>query len=273
MGILNVTPDSFSDGGMYMDTARASARADEIVSEGAHLIDVGGASSRPRGSTYGEGAAIVSAQQEMNRILPVIECVAASHPDVWISVDTFRSDVAGAALSVGAHMINDITALRFDPLLASVCADVGAPLVLMHSVGMPGEMPHVTEATDILKTVKKELAESVGIARNAGCKALILDPGFGFGKTVHDNLLLISRIDLLLELGWPLMFGVSRKSAVGHIAALNGTTAPAGERLAGSLGITAVGVLSGASIVRTHDVKATVEFLAALSATRNTSEF
>lgn len=269
MGILNVTPDSFSDGGQYLDVARAVARATEMADEGACLIDIGGASSRPKGSAYGTGAELVPADQELGRILPVVSEVARLLPDIWISVDTFRSDVARAVLEAGAHMINDITALRFDPDVAAVCAEFNAPLVLMHSVGMPGEMPQEATYGDVVERVREDLRAATLVAEKAGCSQLLLDPGFGFGKSVSDNLLLIRELNQLGELGWPVLIGVSRKNTLGRIISRGGDIPPPPERLFSGLGVTAVGVEAGASIVRTHDVRETVEFLTAFSATRN----
>ena len=268
MGILNVTPDSFSDGGRFMDVDVAVARMDEMVREGAHIIDIGGASSRPRGSVYQGGAALVDADQERARILPVIERLARSHPDVLLSVDTFRSDVAQSALEAGAGMLNDITALRFDPDMARVAAEWDVPLCLMHSVGMPGDMPHARPDHDIVRTVSSELAAARDKARSAGVGTIILDPGFGFGKTVEDNLRLMAHIPSFTALGCPVLIGVSRKSSVGAALVPSGKTPPPpSERLFGSLGVTAVAVLGGACIVRTHDVRETVEFLRTLHVT------
>ena len=271
MGVLNITPDSFSDGGLYLDPNLALTRAQEMAAEGAVILDIGGASSRPKGATYGEGAALISADEECHRILPVIERVAPDLPDVWISVDTFRSDVAEAALQAGAHMINDITALRFDPEIAEVVARHDSPLVLMHSVGMPGEMPHVVDSEDIVSEVIQELSHAVTLARQAGSEQLILDPGFGFGKTTTGNLALMSGVSTLLSLGHPVLIGVSRKSSIAQAAVGEGAPKdqlpPPADRLAGSLAASGVAVQYGASIVRTHDVAATRQFLNVLEAT------
>ena len=271
MGVLNVTPDSFSDGGQYLDPDAAVERAGVMVAEGAVLIDVGGASSRPRGSTYGKGADLISADEECSRILPVIERIADRLPGVWISVDTFRSDVARSALDAGAHMINDITALRFDPHLARVVARAGVPLVLMHSVGMPGQMPHVTASEDIVATVRDAMSVALDEARAAGCRQLVVDPGFGFGKTTTENLRLMGGVETLLTLGHPVLVGVSRKSSIARAAVgeeADASELPAPEdRVAGSLAATGVAVRHGASIVRTHDVAATRQFLNVLDAT------
>lgn len=267
MGILNVTPDSFSDGGLFLEPARACERAAEMVKEGARIVDVGGASSRPKGNAYGEGASLISAREEMDRILPVIEGISDALPETWISVDTFRSDVAAAALEAGAHMINDITALRFDPRIAQVAAAADAPIALMHSVGLPGEMPHIVDSTDVVSRVTKELQEACTKARSAGCHQIIVDPGFGFGKTHLGNLALIENTNSLATLGLPVLIGVSRKTTIGWASGSEGDVLPPLERLSGSLAVTAVGVMKGASLVRTHDVAETRKFLSALHVT------
>jgi len=270
MGILNVTPDSFSDGGQFLDPERACQRAKDMVEEGASIVDVGGASSRPKGKIYGEGASLISADEELTRILPVITGIVHALPHTWISVDTFRSDVAAAALDAGAHMINDITALRFDPRIAEVAAAANIPIALMHSVGLPGEMPHVVETDDIVARVAEELAQAGEQARMAGCQQVIVDPGFGFGKTHVDNLKLIENTNTLAALGLPVLIGVSRKTTIGWASGPKNDILPPQERLPGSLAVTAVGVMGGASIVRTHDVAETRRFLSAMYATSAT---
>ena len=276
MGVLNVTPDSFSDGGKYLSVARAVARATEMAHEGAQIIDIGGASSRPKGSAYGAGAEIVSLEEELRRVLPVVKELVTLLPDVWISIDTYRMEVARAALEMGAHMINDITALRFEPQLAEVCAAFNAPLVLMHSVGLPGDMPHGLESSspkeDIVKRVRTDLEVAINVGIQSGCRQLIVDPGFGFGKQTTENLRLIAELQEFQSLGYPLLIGVSRKSSVGEILSSDGKAPPPEDRVFGSLGITAVGLNGGASIVRTHDVRETSQFLMALDATRRTSK-
>ena len=261
MGILNVTPDSFSDGGDFLDPDDARARAGQMVEQGAALIDIGGASSRPGGKVYGEGAELVPAEEEWRRIGPVIERVSEAHPDVWMSVDTFRSDVARKALKAGAHIINDITALRFDVNLASVAADFGAPVCLMHSIGMPGEMSHTASFDDVVSEVRGELLRAADLAAAAGVNDIILDPGFGFGKSLEDNLRLLARTDALVDAGYPVLVGISRKSSIGAALEPDGDPRPVDQRLFGSLGATAVAVSGGATIVRTHDVRETVDFL------------
>ena len=272
MGILNVTPDSFSDGGLYTEIDDAVRHAGRMLAEGARIIDVGGESSRPAGSTYGEGADAVPKDEELARVLPVIEGIADAHPEAIISVDTYKAAVARQALEAGAHLINDITALRYDPALANVCAEAGAPLVLMHSVGEPGAMVHEMTTEDVAGAVRKELHRAVKTAREAGVEQLILDPGFGFGKTARDNLTLLAACDELLREQHPVMIGVSRKSTIGSVLGSSEEPAPIMERLFGSLGATAAAVVRGATVVRTHDVQPTVEMLRLLTATLATRE-
>ncbi len=267
MGILNVTPDSFSDGGDFLDPSRAAKRAEEMINEGAVIIDVGGASTRPRGSVYGEGAAVLSAEQEIGRVVPVIESIARQFPNIWISVDTYSPDVARKALQAGAHIINDITGLRGNPTLADVAAGSGAPMILMHSVGQPGEMPHTHEYDDVVCEVKRSLSESISIAEAHGVTQIVVDPGFGFGKTERDNLRLINGLDSVRELDRPVMVGISRKNTIGAVLAHGDEPVAVEERLYGSLGATAVAVLRGASIIRTHDVRETTDMLKLMSAT------
>lgn len=267
MGILNVTPDSFSDGGRHLDPSAALRRAEAMLAEGAVLIDVGGESTRPRGTAYGDGAAAVDADEEKRRVLPVIEAVAARLPEALISVDTYKGEVAEAALEAGAHLVNDVTGLRLGDGTARAAARYGAPLVVMHSLGRPGEMPHAHAYQDVVRDVKAALAASVAKAEAAGVRGVVVDPGFGFGKTARENLRLLAHTDALLGLGRPVLVGVSRKSTIGAVLGSAEAPAPVGERLFGTLGATAAAVLGGASIVRTHDVGATAEFLRVLTAT------
>ena len=271
MGILNVTPDSFSDGGRFLAVEAALRRAEAMLEEGAALLDVGGESTRPRGSVYGEGAAPVGSDEEKRRVLPVVEAVTERFPEAIISVDTYKADVAEAALEAGAHVVNDITGLRHGDGAARVAARFGAPLVVMHALGRPGALPHAHDYGDVVEDVKASLAESIRVAETAGVRDVIVDPGFGFGKSVAENLRLLGRVDALLALGRPVLVGISRKSTIGAVLGSEEAPAPVGERLFGTLGATAVAVLRGASIVRTHDVRATAEMLAVLRATVETA--
>ena len=270
MGILNVTPDSFSDGGQFLDADDAIARAGEMLDEGAAIIDVGGESTRPAGSVYGEGASAVAIEEELDRVLPVIHGIRDRFPEALISIDTYKPDVARAALEAGAHIINDITGLRHYPETADVAAEMGAPLVVMHSLGRPGAMPHTHDYDDVTTDVKDTLTDAVSIANDAGVRHIVTDPGFGFGKTAEENLRLINTVDALLDLGYPVLVGISRKSTIGAVLGREDDPAPTGERLYGSLGATAVAILRGATIVRTHDVQPTVEMLTVMGATLST---
>lgn len=267
MGILNVTPDSFSDGGRHLDPSAALRRAETMLEEGAALIDVGGESTRPRGGAYGEGAAAVGEDEEKRRVLPVVEAIAARFPEALISVDTYKAAVAEAALAAGAHLVNDVTGLRFGDGTARAAARYGAPLVVMHSLGRPGEMPHAHAYDDVVADVKVSLADSITKAETAGVRDLVVDPGFGFGKTARENLRLLAHTDAFLELGRPVLVGISRKSTIGAVLGTKDAPVPVGERLFGTLGATAVAVLGGASIVRAHDIRATADFLRVLTAT------
>ena len=277
MGILNVTPDSFSDGNRYLHLDDALARAEVMIEEGATLIDIGGESTRPRGSAYGAGAEPVDAGEEKRRVIPVVEELAKRFPHTLLSIDTYKGDVARAALSAGAHLVNDVGGVRDGVGTARAAADYGAPLVLMHALGRPGAMPHeaqlVTRSSgeaDVVNQVAQSLRRSVARAADAGARDLVVDPGFGFGKTPHDNLRLIAGLDRIAALGRPVLVGISRKQTVGILLGTAERPAPIEERLFGTLGLTALAVLRGASIVRTHDVRPTVELLATLNAAEAT---
>ncbi|MFN2499532.1 MAG: dihydropteroate synthase [Pyrinomonadaceae bacterium] len=257
MGILNVTPDSFSDGGEYSSPDKALAHAEEMISEGTDIIDVGGESTRPG------GAAVVSAEEEMKRVLPVIEALA-KRSDVPISIDTTKAEVAHAALDAGASIVNDISALRFDFRVADESAKAGAGLVLMHSRGTPATMHKLPPVADIFHEVTKSLRSSIAMAERRGVKreSIVIDPGIGFGKSQEQNVELIAKLDQLINAfpNFPLLIGTSRKSFLGRILAdEDGNLAPANERLHGSLATITAAILKGAHIVRVHDVKAAVE--------------
>ena len=267
VGVLNVTPDSFSDGGRYARAEDALRRAHVMVEEGASVIDIGGASSRPQGAVYGRGAPLIPAEEEIARISPVITAVAQYLPEALISVDAFRPAVAHAALEAGAHIINDITGLRAFPEMADIAAEARAPLIVMHAVGHPGAMSHEHTYDDVVGEVCASLESSVRVAESAGVRDVVVDPGFGFGKTPRENLQLMGRLDRLGRLGRPIMVGISRKSTVGLVLGRDGAPAPVHERLFGTLGATAVAVMRGARFIRTHDVRPTVEMLKVLEAT------
>lgn len=251
-----------------MAVEEAVRRAEAMAAEGAVCVDVGGESSRPKGRAYGAGAEAVDASEELRRVVPVVEAISARVPGVLISVDTYKAEVARAALEAGAHVVNDITGLRLGAGVAEACAEFGAPLVVMHSLGRPGTLPQEHVYTDVVAEVTASLRESVARAEAAGVRDVVVDAGFGFGKRVSENLALLRHTDrLLAELRRPVLVGISRKSTIGAVLGVPGDPAPIAERLFGSLGATAVAVLRGATLVRTHDVKPTVELLRVLAAT------
>jgi dihydropteroate synthase len=260
MGILNVTPDSFSDGGQFVAVEDAVSRAAEMLSEGASIIDIGGESTRP-------GADPVSLDEEKDRVLPVVEALVDRFPEALLSIDTYKPDVARAALDAGAHIVNDVTGLRHNPEMAEVAAEANAPLVIMHSRGEPGDLTPPREYADVTAEVRDGLAQATETAEAAGVPSIVLDPGFGFGKSHAENLRLINEMDEVLSLDRPLLIGVSRKSTIGATLGTPETPAPTDERLFGSLGATAVAVMRGATLVRTHDVAATLQMLEVLGAT------
>jgi dihydropteroate synthase len=245
MGVLNVTPDSFYDGGVYFDPARAVGRGLELAAEGADIIDVGGESTRP-------GSEPIPADEELRRILPVVEALR-KETKVLISVDTTKSEVAQTALAKGADIINDISAGRFDGRMLDVAARSGAGLILMHMKGTPRTMQLSPHYGDVLAEVKAFLRERIEAAVAAGVKreSLIIDPGIGFGKRLEHNLVLLRNIPSLTELGRPVLVGISRKSFIGHILNLE-----ARERLEGTVAAAVLSVAGGASFLRVHDVRA-----------------
>jgi dihydropteroate synthase len=256
MGILNVTPDSFSDGGQFFTLDSAVARAEQMIAEGADMIDVGGESTRP-------GGVPVSAEEEIGRVVPVIEALV-KRVNTPISVDTTKSEVARAALDAGAAIVNDISALRFDFYVADAVARAGAGLVLMHSRGTPATMHRLPPVADILEEVTHSLRASINMAERRGVKreSIVIDPGIGFGKSQEQNLELIAKLDQLIAAfpDYPLLIGTSRKSFIGRILAdENGTPAPAEDRLHGTMATITAAILHGAHIVRVHDVKAALE--------------
>lgn len=257
MGVLNVTPDSFSDGGAYLSQEQAVTHALRMISEGADIIDVGGESSRP-------GAAPVSAEEELARTVPIISGLRRV-TSVPISIDTTKSAVASEALRAGADLINDISALRFDPSMATLVAQSGAPVVLMHMQGTPRDMQQDPHYDDCVAEICRFFEERIEFCRAAGISEdrLILDPGIGFGKRVKDNLDILGRLAEFTRFGRPLLVGASRKSFIAGVHTASGIPA---ERVGGSLAAALVAVMHGANIVRVHDVAATVEALRLLQA-------
>lgn len=261
LGIVNLTPDSFSDGGLFLDPGRALDHALRLVEEGADLLDLGAESTRPGGGVYGEGAREVPAAEELGRLLPVLERLRP-RVNVPISIDTRKAAVARAALGAGADLINDVSALG-DPAMAEVMVSAGCPIVLMHSRGELASMQQGIRFEDVVVEVRSELeatrrrAIRLGIAESA----VILDPGLGFGKTAEQNLELLRCTANLAQLGSPLLVGASRKSFLG---ALSGTAAR--DRLPGSLAAAGVAARGGAALLRVHDVASTRHYLGALEA-------
>ena len=251
MGVLNVTPDSFSDGGQFFSLERAITHAERMIAEGADIIDVGGESTRP-------GALTVPEEEELRRVVPVIERLTAK-ASVPVSIDTTKSSVARAALEAGAEIVNDISALRFDPAIADEAARAKAGLVLMHSRGTPETMQTLPPVNDIISELISGLRASIVLAQELGVapESIAIDPGIGFGKTAEQNLELIANLDQLTRAfpEFPILIGTSRKAFIGRL--LGG--APADERLHGTIASVAASVLKGAHIVRVHDVKAAVE--------------
>jgi dihydropteroate synthase len=266
MGILNVTPDSFSGDGLMKPSLPtplpegegsievALEQARRFLTSGADILDVGGESTRP-------GSQPVGTEEELSRVLPVIERIAEEFPQALISVDTYKAEVAEAALEAGAHIVNDVWGLRADPGLASVAAKFSAPVILMHNRSNPasvdvrerlGNAYLGAEYADLIEDVKRELMESVGIALSAGVAEthIVLDPGIGFGKTREQNLELINRLGEIRALGYPILLGPSRKSFIGYTLNL-----PPDQRVEGTAASVAVGITRGADIIRVHDVK------------------
>ena len=244
MGILNVTPDSFSDGGLFDDPASAVERARAMMAEGADIIDIGGESTRP-------GAAGVPAEEEIRRVVPVVKKLAGDRGMV-ISIDTRKAKVARAALEAGADMINDVSGLRYDKQMAGVVADYKVPICLMHMKGNPKTMQQKPVYHDLMGEVIGQLAAGIAIANNAGIllEKIIVDPGLGFGKTAAHNLEILRQLSELKALGRPVLVGPSRKSTIGQVLGL-----PAADRLEGTAAAVAVAVSRGADLVRVHDVK------------------
>jgi dihydropteroate synthase len=267
MGVLNVTPDSFSDGGEFFSPGSALAHAERMIAEGADIIDVGGESTRPG------GAAIVSAEEELKRVLPVIAQLA-KRSAVPIAIDTTKAVVARAALDAGAAIVNDISALRFDFQIADEVAESGAGLVLMHSRGTPGALHGLPPVADIIEEVTNSLRSSIAMAEQRRVKreSIVIDPGIGFGKSQEQNIELIAKFDQLVAAfpDFPLLIGTSRKSFIGRILAdTNGNLVPVEQRLHGSMASLTAAVLKGAHIVRVHDVKAALDIVRVVDAIKS----
>ena len=251
MGILNVTPDSFSDGGLFLNREAAVMQARQMAA-GAEIIDIGGESTRP-------GAVEVSVEEETRRTAPVIAALREGGLDGPISIDTRKAAVAGAALKAGASLVNDVTALRFDPAMAGAVAAAGCPVILMHSIATPATMQDDPRYDDVALDVYDALAERVSLAVAAGIprERIAVDPGIGFGKTLEHNLTLLARLSLFHGLGLPVLLGASRKRFIGTVA----SEADAARRMPGSLAMALHGVAQGAQMIRVHDVAETRQAL------------
>ncbi len=258
MGVLNVTPDSFSDGGRYLDPGRAVERGLEMVAEGADIVDIGGESTRP-------GAGTVSERVELERVLPVIESLA-SRTDVPLSVDTRKPAVARRCVEAGAAVINDVEGLR-DPDMVEVAAELGASVVVMHMRGTPATMQRDTAYADVVWEIREYLEARVAVARRAGIAEIAVDPGLGFGKSARQNFEVLARLREIADLGLPVLIGPSRKSFLGSLP----SALPPEERLEGSLAAVAAGVMNGAGVVRVHDVSPCRRVLDVLDAVREES--
>ncbi len=255
MGIINVTPDSFSDGGRYNSVSAAISHVNQMVNHGATMIDIGGESTRP-------GASEVSVAEELQRVIPVVEAIAQRF-EVWISVDTSKAEVIEASATAGAHLINDVRALQ-EPGALQAAAKSQLPVCLMHMQGRPASMQHRPDYTDLFQEIDTFLAERIMQCQNAGITSdkLILDPGFGFGKSVQHNYQLLSRLAHFSHFNLPLMVGMSRKSMIGQLLNVGPK-----DRMSGSLACAVIAAMKGARIIRVHDVKETVEAMRIVEAT------
>jgi dihydropteroate synthase len=258
MGILNITPDSFSDGGQFLARDRAVAHALKMLDDGADLLDVGGESTRP-GVPVAESG--IPAAEELRRIMPVVEDVLRERPGAVLSVDTYKAEVARAAVGAGCEIVNDVSALRWDDAMASTVAGLACGVVLMHTRGRPQEWRDLPPSADIMAEVKKDLRDyaQAAIEKGIARERIMLDVGIGFGKKFEQNYPLLAGLGGLHDLGFPLLAGTSRKSFIGRTLARDGQDAPPGERLFGSVAAMTASVLQGVHLVRVHDVKAAVE--------------
>jgi dihydropteroate synthase len=269
MGVVNVTPDSFSDGGLYYDSASALEHAQRLLADGADIIDVGGESTRPGVTVSGSESdsekpaasaprTAVREEEELERVIPVIRTLKQRHPEATISVDTYKANVARAAIEAGAEIVNDVSGFRWDSQMPKMLAALKCGAVLMHMRGRPDEWRNLPRVADMVTLVKRELRDWAEVALMAGVKRerLVLDPGFGFGKSFQENYPLLRRFEEFHQLRYPLLVGVSKKSFIGRALARDGTDAPADSRGFGTIAMETLLMLEGAHIVRTHDVRA-----------------
>lgn len=259
MGVLNVTPDSFNDGGMYLQLEDAVRHAGEMLAEGADIIDIGGQSTRPPGSTYGKGADDVSLAEEASRVLPVIEAIIRTFPDVIVSIDTTKAEIARQAIERGAAIINDVSGATQEPNIITVAKEQNTPIIIMHGYGPEFTKEQIESYgyDDVVQSVFDWLRGRILSLRGQGLEHILADIGFGFAKTADDNIRLLREHDYFSELGVPLVLGVSRKSTIGKLL---GGVPPEG-RLYGSIAAALYGSQHGAKIIRTHDVRETKEAL------------
>ena len=263
MGIVNVTPDSFSDGGTFLDRDRAVEHAERLLQEGADIIDIGGESTRPgahvEGGTAGEKRA-VTAEEELKRVIPVITELKKKRPEIVVSIDTYKAEVARAAVNAGVEIVNDVSGFRWDSQMAGTIADSKCGAVLMHMRGRPDEWRKLPPLKDAVSFVQRELKEwsDQAVAAGIGRDKIVLDPGFGFGKSFDENYPLIAHFEYLHSLGFPLLVGTSRKSFIGRTLGGEKNVLPE-DRLSGTLATETALILKGAHIVRTHDVTDSVE--------------
>jgi dihydropteroate synthase len=256
MGVVNATPDSFSDGGLHLDPDQALDHALKLLDDGADIIDIGGESTRP-----GAAATAVAEADELARVIPVIAALKTARPQCVISIDTYKAAVARRAVEAGAEIVNDVSGFRWDPRMAKTLSELRCGAILMHARGRPDEWPSLPPASDIVVQVKRELTDWVNTALLAGVKRerIALDPGFGFGKNFDENYPLLKRFDEFHLLRYPLVVGVSRKSFIGRAIARHGKDAPVAERGLGTIAAETVAILRGAHVIRTHDVTAAVD--------------
>ena len=266
MGVVNVTPDSFSDGGRFLDPQRAIAHALQMLDDGADILDIGGESTRPGTRVLPDETGhkpVVTEDEELRRVLPVIEGVLLARPDAVVSIDTYKAGVARRAIDAGAEIVNDVSAFQWDDAMARACCDLRCGVVLMHTRGQPAEWRHLPPASDITALVIDELANLAKFALDSGVarERIVLDPGFGFGKNFEENYPLLANFDRLQTLGFPLLSGTSRKSFIGRTVGKRrgGEDASPDQRLYGSLAAMVANILHGAHIVRVHDVRPAVE--------------
>ena len=262
MGVVNVTPDSFSDGGQHGSADEAVAHALKLLDDGAGIIDVGGESTRP-GAKVGEENPAVAAEEELRRVLPVIAAIKQAKPSAVISIDTYKAKVAEAAVQAGVQVVNDVSGLLWDKAMAKTLAGLRCGIVLVHTRGRPDQWKLLPAVPDMVVLVKRELRERADAALFAGIKRdrIVLDPGFGFGKRFEENFPLMRRFEEFHELRYPLLAGLSRKSFIGRALARDGKDAPLQERQLGTLAAEVIASMNGAHIIRTHNVRTAVEAL------------